>query len=112
MYQAIQNQLGFVDALQFATAGLSLPVLANRARSCSTRSTTMNLARSIALRATQEPTIPATHEIFELRTIARAAHNTTTGRAVTCQVRGVKKNRAQGADFPEFDLPSRYLSGF
>ncbi len=67
MYQAIQNQPACIEALQFAPAGLSLPVPAHRARSYSTRRTTMNLARSIALHAAQKPTFPATREIFELR---------------------------------------------
>jgi len=50
------------EALQFSPAGLSLSVSAHCGRSCSTRRTTMNLARSIALHATQKPKIPATHE--------------------------------------------------
>ena len=65
MYQGIHNQSALIEALQFVPAGLSLPVSAHRARSYSTRSP-MNLARSNALHATQEPTIPATREIFEL----------------------------------------------
>jgi len=62
MHQALQNQSASIEALRFAPAGLSLPVPAHRFRSCSTRSPTMNLARSIALHAAQQPSIPATHE--------------------------------------------------
>jgi len=69
MYQAKQNQRACVEAFQLAPAGLSLPVPAHRARSCSTRRTTMNLARSIALHAAQKPTFPATREIFELSSL-------------------------------------------
>jgi len=66
MHQALQRQLACVEALQFAPAGLSLPVPAHRFRSCSTRRPTMNLARSIALLAAQKPSFPATHEQSEL----------------------------------------------
>ena len=62
MHQALQSQATCVEALQFAPAGLSLPVPAHRVRSCSTRRTTMTLARSIALHAAQKPSSPATHE--------------------------------------------------
>ncbi len=78
MYQAMQNQRAGFEALKGAPAGLSLPVPAHRARSCSTRRTTrlwhpaslyllhpcsrMNLARSIALHSAQKPIFPATHE--------------------------------------------------
>ena len=55
VYQAIQSVLACIAVLQFAPAGLSLPVPANRSRSCSTRSRAMNLARSIALHAAQKP---------------------------------------------------------
>jgi hypothetical protein len=55
-----------IKALQSAPAELSLPVPAHRARSCSTRSPAMNLARSNALYWAQKPTSPATREIFEL----------------------------------------------
>jgi hypothetical protein len=38
MKQAIQHFLALVEGLQLTPAGLSLPVPAHRARSCSTRS--------------------------------------------------------------------------
>ena len=66
MYMAIQNQSARVEALQFALAGLSLPVPANRPRSYSTRSPAMNLARSVALHSAQKPIFPATRVIFGL----------------------------------------------
>ena len=62
MYLVMLNLRACVEALQFAPAGLSLPVPAHRGRSCSTRRTTMNLARSAALHATQKPASPATHK--------------------------------------------------
>jgi len=62
VYQVLQSFSGCIAVLQFVPAGLSLPVPANRSRSCSTRSRAMNLARSTALHAAQKPTIPATHE--------------------------------------------------
>jgi len=62
MIQAIQKQLDCIEALGLKPAGPSLPVPAHRSRSCSTRSPTMNLARSIALHTAQKPTFPATHE--------------------------------------------------
>jgi len=65
MSQANHNQLDCIEALQHAPAGLSLSVPAHRVRSCSTRKPAMNLARSDALHAAQNPTFPATHEIFE-----------------------------------------------
>jgi hypothetical protein len=66
MFQAIQNLRACFEAMKFAPAGLSLPVPAHRARSCSTRRITMNLARSIALYAAQKPASPATHKYSEL----------------------------------------------
>jgi len=66
MYQAIQNKMACVEELQFAPAGLSLAVPAHRARSCSTRSPAMNLARLNALHLAQQPTFPATREMFGL----------------------------------------------
>ncbi len=62
MYQAMQIRPACIEGPQFSPAGLSLPVGSCSFRSCSTRSDTMNLARSIALRAAQKPTSPATHE--------------------------------------------------
>ena len=78
VFQAIQYLSDCVEALQFAPAGLSLPVPAHPVRSYSTRRTTrlgrpaslyllhpcsrMNLARSTALHAAQKPAFPATHE--------------------------------------------------
>jgi len=62
MYQAIQYLSDCIEALQFAPAGLSLPVPAHPVRSCSTRNWAMNLARSNALHAAQKPASPATHE--------------------------------------------------
>ena len=62
MHQAIQKNSACVEALAYAPPGLLLPVPAHRVRSCSTRSPTMTLARSIALHAAQEPTFPATHK--------------------------------------------------
>jgi hypothetical protein len=38
MIQAVQHSTILVDTLRFTPAGLSLPVPAHRARSCSTRS--------------------------------------------------------------------------
>jgi len=69
MYQVNQKQSVLVEALLLAPAGLSLPVSAHHARSCSTRSPAMNLARSNALHATREPTFPATRETFGLKMI-------------------------------------------
>ena len=66
MYKGIQKQSVLIQALKLAPAGLSFLVSARRARSCSTRSPAMNLARSDTLHATQEPTFPATREIFGL----------------------------------------------
>lgn len=80
MYRGIQKQSALNEGLQFAPAGLSLPVSAHRVRSCSTRSPAMNLARSIALHATQEPTLPATREVFELGQMLRQG-NVQAGRA-------------------------------
>ena len=66
MYQASKNfSVGF-EALQFAPAGLPLPVPAHRARSSSTRSPAMNLARSIALHSAQKPR-PASCRMSGLR---------------------------------------------
>ncbi len=62
VYQALQSFSTRIAALQFAPAGLSIAVPANRVRSCSTRSRAMNLARSAALHAAQKSTFPATHE--------------------------------------------------
>jgi len=62
LYQAFQYLSDCIEALQFAPAGLSLPVPAHPVRSYSTRRTTMNLARSTALHAAQKPAFPATHE--------------------------------------------------
>jgi hypothetical protein len=78
LYQAFQYLSDCIEALQFAPAGLSLPVPAHPVRSYSTRRTTrlwhpaslyllhpcsrMNLARSSALHAAQKPAFPATHE--------------------------------------------------
>jgi hypothetical protein len=62
MYKVIQNYSARVAMIQFAPAGLSLPVPAHSVRSRSTRSWAMNLARSDALHAAQKPTFPAIHE--------------------------------------------------
>jgi hypothetical protein len=63
VHQAIQINSTCVRSFEDSPAGLLPPVPAHRIRSCSTRSYTMNLARSTALHAAQKPTIPATHEI-------------------------------------------------
>ena len=62
VYQVAPEQSVCVAAIQFAPAGLSLPVPEHPARSSSTRNWAMNLARSDALHAAQKPTIPAIHE--------------------------------------------------
>jgi hypothetical protein len=62
VYQVTPEQSVCVAAIQLAPAGLSLSVPAHPARSCSTRSWAMNLARSDTLHAAQKPTVPAIHE--------------------------------------------------
>jgi len=62
VHQVIPEHSIIIVAMQFAPAGLSLPVPAHPARSCSTRSWAMNLARSNVLHAAQKPTIPAIHK--------------------------------------------------
>ncbi len=90
VYKLLRSFSACIAVLQFAPAGLSLPVPANRARSCSTRSPTMTLARSIALHAAQKPAFPATREIFgllggarvwvaEWRNICRLIENASMG---------------------------------
>jgi hypothetical protein len=66
VYQVIQDFSACVTAMQFAPAGLSIPVPAHPVRSCSTRSWAMNLARSDALHVAQKPTFPAIHEMSGL----------------------------------------------
>jgi len=62
VYRVIEDYSACVAMIQFAPAGLSLPVPAHLVRSCSTRSWAMNFARSDVLHAPQKPSFPAIHE--------------------------------------------------
>ena len=66
MCQALKSISANFVTVQFVPAGLSLPVPAHRERSCSTRSPTMNLARSNALHSAPKPR-PASCRMSGLR---------------------------------------------
>jgi len=78
MVQAFQHSLVCVEVLQFAPAGLTLPVPAHRARSCSTRSP-RNVSRTIERAALGTETDSPAHSC-NVRTSKSVLPGATTDR--------------------------------